>query len=1274
MFEITGDDIALLGDADLRTLVGLLCEAELRRAGLPVSAITWGGDQNAKDGGLDVRVELPPASPVPDFIPRPLTGFQVKKPDMPRAAVLEEMKPKGIVRPILLDLAAASGAYVIISSTGSTSDSALDRRREAMADAIEGSTAENKLTLDFYDRTRVATWVRGHAGLVLWVRTHIGKAVPGWQAFGSWSYAPPGTDGSYLADNQTRIRTDAKDDGDGVSAIEGIERIRQVLAQPGHVVRLVGLSGVGKTRLAEALFDANIGQGALDPSLAIYTNEADGPSPPPVGLASDLIAEQTRAILVVDNCSSALHRRLSEVVRGTGSTLSVITIEYDIRDDQPEGTDVFVLDTSSPEVIEKLVARRYPDLSETNVHTIAAFSGGNARVALALASRIKKTESIAGLTDEELFTRLFQQRNEPDPVLLKAAQACSLLYSFEGEKTDEDEAELAVLGNLVGKTAEELFDAVAELRDRDLVQARAEWRAVLPHAIANRLAKMALQRVPAAKIQSLLVEQASERVRRSFSRRLGYLHDSNEAKSIVEGWLAPTGRLSDLLNLDETDRAMLTNIAPVAPEALLAALVAALSMADSATLQRCGHFVRLLRSLAYDAASFEAALGLLVRLAMVQGDREDLGSASSVIESLFTIYLSGTQAPVDMRVKVAEALLHSDEPEVRALGLKALDALMKTHHFSSSHGFEFGARPRDYGYHPRTYGDVRAWFDSALGLAGRIALSDSPVSEEARKSIARAFRGLWVTIGQADELERIARAIGERSFWREGWIAAREARFFEGKGMDSALKERLIALEDFLRPKDVCSQVRGLVIGGRNGAFDLDDSEDNGEYEDEPEDAYVARAARTATKIRDLGHDVAVDQGALKELLPELMGASSEIFAFGQALGEGAVHPAEMWRSLTEQSAASDRPGLSLLGGFLVGLQRHDRQIVDDLLDAAVTDPILAAHFPELQSRVSIDDRGVERLHRALELGIAAITAFYSLAYGRSFEGIPDPDFRDLVLAIAAKTDGPRVAIEIVGMRVFADKSDGRESSPEIREAGRALLGDYPFPTRNGREVQEDHRLAAVAAYSLVGLEGVATARALCRKLIDAAADHHIQAYEYGELIKSLLKTQPLAILDELFAGDAELRERSKAVLRNLLIMDKPVFDVVPDEVILTWCDRDAAVRYPLGTEVVTLFKRPKDGEPHEWTPLAAKLLAKAPDQAVTLAAIVRRLRPWTWSGSLATKLEGRLALLGALPGIDAPALAGPMAAARAGLQAWIDEERLREKNEDRLRNNRFED
>jgi len=84
MFEITGDDIAALNDEDLRALVGRLCEAELCSRDLSTAAVTWSGNQTAKDGGLDVRVALPAGTDIDGFIPKADAGFQVKKQDMPR--------------------------------------------------------------------------------------------------------------------------------------------------------------------------------------------------------------------------------------------------------------------------------------------------------------------------------------------------------------------------------------------------------------------------------------------------------------------------------------------------------------------------------------------------------------------------------------------------------------------------------------------------------------------------------------------------------------------------------------------------------------------------------------------------------------------------------------------------------------------------------------------------------------------------------------------------------------------------------------------------------------------------------------------------------------------------------------------------------------------------------------------------------------------------------------------------------------------------------------
>jgi hypothetical protein len=124
MFEVTSADIAALRDDDLRELIGLLCEAELRKTGLSSSAVTWGGHQDASDGGIDVRVALPAGAAIEGFVPRGSTGFQVKKPNMPRAAILKEMRPAGIVRPAIQELAAESGCYIIVSS-GSATDTVL---------------------------------------------------------------------------------------------------------------------------------------------------------------------------------------------------------------------------------------------------------------------------------------------------------------------------------------------------------------------------------------------------------------------------------------------------------------------------------------------------------------------------------------------------------------------------------------------------------------------------------------------------------------------------------------------------------------------------------------------------------------------------------------------------------------------------------------------------------------------------------------------------------------------------------------------------------------------------------------------------------------------------------------------------------------------------------------------------------------------------------------------------------------------------------------------
>ncbi|AZK47494.1 hypothetical protein [Paenibacillus lentus] len=67
-------------DVDIWYLVvfALLCEAGLGSAQIPTAGVTWGGNENAKYGGIDVRVEVSSLLDNNGYIPRSNTVFQVK--------------------------------------------------------------------------------------------------------------------------------------------------------------------------------------------------------------------------------------------------------------------------------------------------------------------------------------------------------------------------------------------------------------------------------------------------------------------------------------------------------------------------------------------------------------------------------------------------------------------------------------------------------------------------------------------------------------------------------------------------------------------------------------------------------------------------------------------------------------------------------------------------------------------------------------------------------------------------------------------------------------------------------------------------------------------------------------------------------------------------------------------------------------------------------------------------------------------------------------------
>lgn len=1251
MFEVTGNDITILSDADLRELVKKLAIAELRGQGCPISSVIAGGNQDAPDGGIDVRIECSVAIQKPDFVPRQLTGFQVKKPDMPASAIREEMRPKGVLRDVILELAEVSGSYIIVSAQGSVADKALRDRRQAIRESLHDLPNSEQLHTDFYDRDRLADWVNEYSGVATWVRSRVGRPVSGWINISDCCGGIERETKPYLFNAKACLIDERSRERETLPILEGITRLRAELRIQGKCVRLIGLSGLGKTRLIQALFEDNVGEDALDPSIALYTDYSEeGINPTAHEMARQLVECGQRVILIVDNCNPETHSDLVKLCSVNESTVSLITVEYDVGDDEPEQTDVFRLQSTDPELVAQWLGQLFPDISQLDRKTIADFSDGNFRVARAVAATLGKDETLGILKNQELFQRIFRQRNDPDQQLLRAAEELSLLYSINGENIEED-GELALVGRIRNVSASELYGVLVELGRRGVAQARGRWRAVLPQAIANPLASSALKRIPPSDFDRFC-SALTPRMLKSVSRRLGYLHDSREAQRAVDRWLSPDGPLGDLFGLGEHGFEIIKNIAPVAPEAMLAKLEQELNGSEEKSAIAPGSSYRwqwiwLIKALGYEAHMFKSSALLLARFVAAEPDGYNNNSARSAFCEFFHLHLSGTQATPEQRRQVIKELALSNDDGLKRSASVALDAHLNAYHFSSNSRFEFGARSRDWGWRPKSKQDVLDWYEGAISLALGF--------DDAREILARHVRELWGYTPCQDALDKAATILSSDRPWIEGWMAFKAALRFEGKGMPDDIKHRLENIINRLKPTDILNRARAVILGSSGGAWDIVD----GEADDDDEMRSWEKASEMA---KDIGRELAQDAVTRKTFLPELFAAkyAPRDSECGFGLADGAIVLGDIWQELVEEYKAIDpakrNPGA--LRGFIHGAHLRDSAIASRVLDDAILDSCLVPLLPYLQTAIGVDEAGITRLRNAIAKGIMRSEYFMDIANG-SVGDSPEEPLAELLEDIASLPVGIEVALDILHMHLWRAEKEKRVPCAVIVDAGRNLLIRSDFSKKGSHR---DFGLNTVIRACLSGNEGVNAAIEICNTIRSKIEQYLISSHDISSVIKALFETQPFIALDAFLLPDSLCHRL------NLFDVSTPV-EVVDEQNLRKWAECDPIERYPLLGECLSMFGKKNDDESKEFSPLFLSMLDSAPDKRSFLGEYYIRLQPRVWGGSLSAILEHRKVKLIQLAEQCDEEVKSWVNDALPEIDRWIEKERGR----DRAREESFE-
>ena len=957
-----------------------------------------------------------------------------------------------------------------------------------------------------------------------------------------------------------------------------------------------------------------------------------------------LIERNDPAVLVVDNCSSETHQVLARKLAERPGVVRLITVEYDVRIDRPEETDVIRIEAEGGDIVESLIRRRFKTMSMEDAGRLAKLAQGNARLGFALANAAPHTGSLSTFEDETLFKRLFQQRGAQSEELVQAAEVLSLVYSFRvdgDEPSDENPDELSFLGSLVNLPRETMYRYTSTLVDRQLAQTRGKWRAVLPHALANRLARCAVRSNSFQKIADDFANKP--RLRRSLARRLSYLHDCDGARDIVTRWMEAGGPLHG----STADIQTLEAVCHLIPEHALCVVNGLRGDFNHYDSMTC-----IIAQIAHSETMFPQACESLVSLAIV-ADEHSGSNADDVLTGLFGLYLSGTLAKTSARVQVARKYLFGNNPNQHSRGVIMLSSALRTDHWQSSNHAFHHARPDAFGWEPDRSEGVD-WFLQWLDLAADTALNGpTEVRHSVKMVLSDEMDGLWLCV--PEKVEDIARQLHAVTPWAEGWHALRRILYFIKRDDSKVPSQGLTPLHQLIHdmaPIDLANRAYAETVRG----WDIDE-----------EDLIVVETKRTK-RLELLGKELADFPDVLKTVGKDLLECEDpQLRSLGTGLGQGTKEPERVWRILRDLYLSdSDKvKQVGLLSGFLHQLDKDTRQVAETIRAECRSNADLRRIYAEFlpQGVLPADElKNVVEIACEQETDAGRLTNIVWCEKRK----LNDDQRCCLLRALLTREDGAILAVKALRLLAFVERRSRTVWPEELKNVGFDAVIAIISITRIDPNVDSD--MAKTLSYCLHD-DNSSFADRCMDAIIARVARRYGSTHDVRCTFSELARKSPHVFLSKVFPDEVEapsIRLRSGLDQEHLMN--------VPGDSLIAWCNENpkrwskvAPNISPFGTGLRD------DSEASDNWSLAVKFLYAAPFPEEIVKVYLQHLEAMSWSGRQADIVERRLERIKTLGSHPAPEVGHTIARLAPGIRADIDRIRQVELAEVRKRDERFE-
>ena len=1142
-FEVSAGNVSVLRERMLPVLTQRLLNAEADAYDLPAPMIHVATNIHAADGGEDARITWEGGPSQTRFLPSRDCQFQLKSGSISKSAAGKEVLDKGrSVKGVVRSFLQLGGHYIVLCTHPYTQKYIQEREnsiRQALREA--GLTIVDN-QIQFRSAEQIASWVNHHPAVAVWLKEQT----------------QPGTIGPFRS--WVHWAGDAEHDGFPWVEDERLPGMKQqllrLIAQPQGTARVVGLSGLGKTRLVmKALGPPAEGEETrYDLSdYVMYTSQQE------VGSVVQTLADiGQRAIVVVDDCALPTHRVLSNIVQRRGSRLSLVTID----DEVPLGTlddTTIKVDNAPSSVTEAIIDQALPGLPSEDQRRLSRFSRGFPKIATSLSLIWPRSEPIVNATDDDLVDAFVRGRRPRNPeLLLQSAELLSVFDLVGVESSDHGHfAEIAGLGHNLD--ADDFRVAVKDLADRGVVQRRGRLGRLQPLPIALRLAERQWRRWTPERWDQVLAGPVRTDLKVAAARQLTLLNDTSFAGEVVKHVCRYGGALDSAEWISKADHCeILSSLAEVDAETVVRQLERSLNeLEDFALLPSNirGHLRSALSKIAFLPETFEEGARLLLRLATAENEAL-AGNIPGGFPGLFPVRLGGTAAEGSARLVLLDELIdeatNTGCTARRLMVVKALSAGIKTDYFSRISGPEaHGARPALQSWVPATQHEANEYISGCLTRLAEFALQNDDAGTLVRSNLGLSLRSL-VRHGFIDTVTEVVRQVNnDVGFWSEALRSLKSLLVYEAERLNPDVIGRVQSLVAELQPQSIESRVRALVT---EAAWPDETRPDGANLENQ--------FKRQVEAVRRLASELIERPSVLDKLLPQLSGGRQAMpYLLGQAIARLSDPPLKWLEPIARaavQVPESER-NLELLAGYVAGLAELHPDFPGTYKEELIRSPELSPAFLIISARLGITPPDIDIAVSAMEKGSLRPRHLTMWSYGSVLSEIPAPTVATLVDAILGQdAEGFAVALELMDMYTFGRKEKLEGLRPQILKVAEQATSRHVVPD----PVMTEHHFEEVIGWVLdkgrQDDDARTVALILARNL--AYSETFYQDRLLERVVPTLLRGFPEIAWP--LISQAIVSGREQALRLQLMMGDAFSFDHEPDSMILNlpedvlfaWC------------------------------------------------------------------------------------------------------------------------